>query len=398
MRIYAAAKPLCDLLFVCDLDRPHVAQAYEQLKTLGSTLDITGMSESEVCDAVAAFNPAGVLTLSEHQIALASAIAARCCLPFHDRQTAVNLTDKLRQREALAAAGMPTPRCVSVSTPAQIESAALKVGMPAVVKPRGGAGSVDTCSVRSVEECVNVLTEFLNSAAEEASEFVVEELLIGDPSAAGSQWGDYVSVESITQDGLTQLVGVTGKMPLVEPFREGGYVFPATVSDELISQIIEVEQAALRAIGVTHGVTHTEIKLTPEGPRVIEVNGRHGGYVGDLLQRSAGYDLVRAAIMISLGRAVRVPKIRCRQIAFQYFVSPPFGATRVESIEGIDQLSEIPGVAYMEVLASAGKTVHWRDGTRAYIGIVYGSSSTHEDVLQVIEAVDECLQVTYSFD
>ncbi|MCX5357047.1 ATP-grasp domain-containing protein [Streptomyces mirabilis] len=397
VRIYSSAKPLCNLLFVCDRSSPHVAEAFDKLESLAPVVDITGMALAEACDAVAAHDPAGVLTLSEHQIVLTAAIAQRCRLPFHDPQTSENLTDKLRQRQAMAAAGVQTTRCVAVKTPAEAAAAALEVGLPAVVKPRGGAGSVDTCRVDTAEQCAQAVSQFLTSSANRGStEFVVEELLVGDPSAAGDRWGDYVSVESITHNGHTQLVCVTGRLPLVEPFREGGYVLPATVSDKLATQIVETEQAALRAIGVRHGVTHTEVKLTPEGPRVIEVNGRHGGYVGDLLQRAAGYDLVRAAIILALGKTVRVPRIRCRQVAYQYFIAPPVGAQRLLSIEGVEELSEVPGVAYMEVLAEPGQKVHWRDGTRAYVGIVYGSAANHDSVLQALAGIDTRLQVDYA--
>lgn len=398
VRIYASAKPLCDLLFVCDRSRPHVAEAISRIESLARIVDITGMNSAEACDAVAAHAPSGVLTLSEHQIVLAAAIAEHCGLTFHDPETSRILTDKLLQREAMAAAGVQATRCVGVRTPQEAAAAALQVGLPAVVKPRSGAGSVNTCRVDTADQCAKIVTEFLASSRNsDDCEFVVEELLLGDPSAAGEGWGDYVSVESVTQNGHTQLVCITGKLPLVEPFREAGCVLPATVSGALAEQIEEIERAALRAIGVRDGVTHTEIKLTPQGPRVIEVNGRHGGYVGDLLQRGAGYDLVRAAIMLALNRTVRVPRIRCRQVVYQYFIEPPVDAQRLVSIQGMDELEQVPGVAYMEVLAEPGRNVHWSEGTRAYVGIVYGSASDHDGVKDAVKAIDDRLKIKYTY-
>ncbi|MET8524743.1 ATP-grasp domain-containing protein [Micromonospora sp. NPDC005172] len=397
VKIHFSARLMCDLLFLCDRSRPHVAKVIDAIKEFAHVLDITGMSAAKICEVVASRMPAGVLTFSEHQIDLTAAIAERCGLPFHDRQTSERLTDKLSQRRSMAAAGVETTRCVAVRTPADAVGAAREVGLPAVVKPRGGAGSVATCRVDTVEQCVQVVTEFLaDSARRGGSEFVVEELLVGDPSAAGSGWGDYVSVESVTHNGSTQPVCVTGRLPLVEPFREGGFVLPATISSTLARAVIETEQAALRALGVQHGVTHTEIKLTRAGPRVIEVNGRLGGYVGDLLQRSAGYDLVRAAITLALGRQVRVPPIRFRQVAYSYFVAPPVGARRLLSIEGLEQTTAVPGVSYVDVVAEPGQRVDWRDGTLAYVGVVSGGAPTHEDVLAGINEVAERLQVSYA--
>ncbi|MFF0879794.1 ATP-grasp domain-containing protein [Micromonospora aurantiaca (nom. illeg.)] len=359
-------------------------------------LDVTGMTTAEVCDVVAEQQPAGVLTFSEYQIVQAAAIAERCSLPFHDVRTGATLTDKLRQRQVMAEAGVQTTRSVVVRDSVEARAAALEVGLPAVVKPRYGAGSVDTCRVDSADQCMQVVTEFLaNSTNRGGREFVVEELLVGDPTAAGERWGDYVSVESVVHDGHIQNVCVTGKLPLAEPFRESGTVLPATISDELAQAVIETEQAALRALGVRHGVTHTEVKLTPNGPRVIEVNGRVGAGVMDLLQRYAGYDLVRVAITLALGRPVRVPPIRLRQVAFEYLIAPPIDARRLLSIEGVEEVSEVPGVGYVEVFGEPGQRINWREGSMAYLGIIYGGAPSHDGVLAAFAEIEARLQIKY---
>jgi hypothetical protein len=56
------------------------------------------------------------------------------------------------------------------------------------------------------------------------------------------------------------------------------------------------------ALGFTDGATHTELKLTPAGPRLIEVNGRLGGdlipYLG---LRATGIDPGLAAAAVACG-------------------------------------------------------------------------------------------------
>jgi len=56
----------------------------------------------------------------------------------------------------------------------------------------------------------------------------------------------------------------------------------------------DLATAATKALRVRTGFLHTEIKVTPSGPRVIEVNGRLGGGLPNLLQQAAGFDLLRA--------------------------------------------------------------------------------------------------------
>ena len=44
----------------------------------------------------------------------------------------------------------------------------------------------------------------------------------------------------------------------------------------------------IEALGVSTGCLHTEVKFTPDGPEIIEVNGRVGGGVPEMLERAAG--------------------------------------------------------------------------------------------------------------
>ena len=124
---------------------------------------------------------------------------------------------------------------------------------------------------------------------------------------AGAGWGDYVSVESVTSHGHTRHIEITGKFPLAPPLRETGYVVPATLDAATRRSVLDRTTSALAALDVRHGASHVELKLTPAGPHIIEVNGRVGGYVADLVRRSRGYDLVRAALQAALGRPCDEP-------------------------------------------------------------------------------------------
>ena len=67
--------------------------------------------------------------------------------------------------------------------------------------------------------------------------------------------------------------------------------------------MLDLATAALRALGVRTGGFHTEIKLTPDGPRVIEVNGRLGGGVPEMLLQASGESLMRLSMRVALGEA-----------------------------------------------------------------------------------------------
>ena len=52
----------------------------------------------------------------------------------------------------MQAAGLPTPRNMSVATPADLQEAARRVGFPAVLKPTSGAASLGVVKVDSLDD------------------------------------------------------------------------------------------------------------------------------------------------------------------------------------------------------------------------------------------------------
>lgn len=79
---------------------------------------------------------------------------------------------------------------------------------------------------------------------------------------------------------------VTGKFALAPPLRERGAFMPATLSEAETKAVAALAASAVLALGIRYGASHTEVKLTPDGPRVIEVNGRVGGLSNTLASRS----------------------------------------------------------------------------------------------------------------
>ncbi|MET0416200.1 MAG: phosphoribosylglycinamide synthetase, partial [Actinoplanes sp.] len=111
-----------------------------------------------------------------------------------------------------------------------------------------------------------------------------------------------------------------------------------TAGDPLLydERLLEVVQSAHTALGFEHGVTHTEVRLTAQGPRIVEVNGRLGGdmitYVGLL---ATGIDLAVAAGRLAVDEAPDLtPSRRCTAAVRFYY--PPHDMV-------LDELSLDPG-------------------------------------------------------
>lgn len=292
----------------------------------------------------------GVITFSERMLRPGSELAAELGHRFHDRETVLRLTDKNEQRRALAASAATAATAVRscrVSAASEVDAALAVVGLPAVLKPTVGEGSRDTHAITYAEQARAILAG-LASATGPVS-FQLEQLLVGRPSRP---FGDYVSVESLTVDGRPRHLAVTGKFALAPPFREPGQFWPAPldpVDDELVRSLTS---SALAALGVVDGLTHTEIKLTPDGPRIIEVNGRIGGFISDLAHRCLGRDLIELAALVAMGEPLDgPPEVGPHPVYYQYSNLAPPDAVGLRQVEGLPQVRRTPGVtAYRQLV------------------------------------------------
>ena len=87
---------------------------------------------------------------------------------------------------------------------------------------------------------------------------------------------------------------------------------------------------AITALGIRTGCLHTEIKVTDDGPRVIEVNGRIGGFVAPVLAlASSGTDFFQISQRVALGEhVVFADVLPTPHVGYVTVGQPPIGAHR----------------------------------------------------------------------
>jgi len=263
-----------ELVWVVDAPESGDARTLRLLRKLGPVVDVTGRDPDGAATLVADEGVDGIVSFCEGTIGAAAALAARLGLPFHTPGVAADVVDKLRQRERFRAAGIPQPDfwpAPAGAPPAEVEALAGRVTYPAVVKPTGRSGSRGVRRVDSPGELRDLL-----AGPDGATDHVVEEYL-SDDAPPGRRYASYVSVESVVSHGRVSHAAVTGRFPLAEPFRESGNFIPAIVEPCLESSVLTMAEDAVRSLGITDSVVHTEVKLTPDGPRLVEVNGRLAG-------------------------------------------------------------------------------------------------------------------------
>lgn len=254
----------------------------------------------------------GIATIDEFAGGFAARIAADLRLPFHSIEAADRARDKHRAREACVGAGIEGPRFARIESAAQIEHAAAVVGFPAVLKPVSGVGSVQTYRVETMDDLVrrhDTITAQVRSARARPHQALGSDrdwfdlMWSGQPHLTLESWieGRKYDVDLLLESGRLIYAHATDDL---QPFglRDVRRLAPSGLATDAEAELIDHAAACVRAIGFRRGAFNVEVKRTAQGPRMIEVNGRMGGYsTTDIHKEVWGVDLIEAWLRICLG-------------------------------------------------------------------------------------------------
>lgn len=394
MNLRQAARGLCRLLFVVDLSDPVLGPLAPLFYRLGVVVDTTGLDSESIARQMAEYAPAGIMTLAEEQLLLTARLAALLHLPFFDPETAANLHDKFHQRLALSAAGVPGPLFWAARhdmTAEELNEFAGDVDYPAVLKPRRGTGSRQTLLLNGRVDLVRAL-----EGSPEPGGFLVEQYLPGVAEDGHGGRSDCVAVESIVQGGEIAHLALTGRFHMAAPFRGAGSFLPSDLDAELTDAVFTATETAVKALGIQHGALNTDLKLTPDGPVVVEVNGRVGGNVPELFELAGGPPLMTAAMRLALSLQTEFDSpVEFARLAYYLWEQPPTTAHRLLQVRGLDEVRALPGVDSVTLNRRPGDQVDWREGSWGHIFAVWGVAATAAELDAVRRHVARLVAVEY---
>lgn len=349
-------------------------------------------ASGEVLDALDSRSVDGVLTGSEFCLMMTAQIAKARGLRHASPDVVARVRDKYAQRAALQAAGVPCPAFARIAGPDDLEPAMAAVPFPAVIKPDRGAGGFDTYQVESGEDLRRVYAASYDNEKDlgfyGVPEFILEELLVGVRWMDDPRWGDYASVETFIRDGEPHHFCITDRTPLARPFRETGVILPTSLPANRVAELNACATDAIRALGIDHGATHTEMKFTVEGPRIIEVNARLGGHLGYIFQDATDCDIVVELGRLALGE---MPKTTFdyKRFSSWFFITPPQTDAPVRAY-GLDRIADLPNVRALTL--SNAETFDWHQGEAGDAGMVTAAAARAGDLLRTREQILETVR------
>ena len=332
-------------------------------------------SVAGVRDALASLGPAtvsGLFTICDYNLPIVATVCDQLGLPGVAPQAATLARNKHQCRGACARAGVRVPRFVHVTEPASLAAAIDYVGLPCIVKPMTESASVDvrlcgTWAQAQAHFSYIAGNRFDSRGQDRPLGALVEEYALGYE----------VSVESVTVDGVVHIIGVTDKALAGFPyFVETGDTFPSLLPESVVAACGTAAEQALTAIGHDFGSAHTELRVTSDGPVLIEINSRVGGdEITDLVRHATGVDLLVQAVSAAQGGKPDYTMTKeLAGAASRYLVSQAAGTVR--AVNGTDLAARLPGVTEVDIKVHPGDPVAPPRSNHQILGHVVATGQT----------------------
>ncbi|UVK50444.1 acetyl-CoA carboxylase biotin carboxylase subunit family protein [Mesorhizobium sp. AR02] len=326
----------------------------------------------------ATYGIAGITSATESFYATVGKLCRHFDLPGPNPASIERCCDKFTQRQLLAEAGIAIPAyCLAVNA-ADVESCAAEIGLPVVLKPAVGIGSIGVRLCHNVDELIKHTAYLLGGKhiwRSSSPRILVEEFIQGPYYAADIMGNEVIGIGA----------GDFGPPPHFV-FRQ--FTYPALLTDEEHNRIADVSSSCLRTLGLGWGPTNIEFRCTRGGPVVIEVNPRMAGTPDPQLVRLAyGVDLITEHIKLVIGDPWDLCRRHSHTAAARFLVADRDGT--LDWIGGDSRAAAIPGVAEVELYVKPKTPVVRKGDYRDWIGHVIVASASHAQTQATLQrAVD----------
>jgi biotin carboxylase len=318
---------------------------------------------------------AAIVAADDETVVLAARAAHALGLSHNDAAAAAATRDKLQMRQRFAAAGLRVPRFQRLPLSSNPEVVAADIPYPCVVKPlalsgsRGVLRADDPASfIRAVHRVARLLeAPETRAEAGQADAILVEDFLPGFE----------VAVEGLLDRGRLRLLALFDKPdPLDGPiFEETLFITPSRLAPP-IQQAIEAETAAgCRALGLTEGPVHAELRVADGQPWLIEVAARTiGGLCSRVLRFGTGVSLEEIVLRHALRKPD--PDLLRERCAAGVMMIPTPGAGVLGEAFGLDRARQVPGVEEVTLTMHRGTRLVPLPEGRGYLGFIFARAQT----------------------
>lgn len=324
----------------------------------------------------------GVLTTYENYIVATAWIAEYLGLPGLPVAVAEACTDKYLMRSRFADAPEKiSPAFAEVTDEEQLIAFASQHGFPLILKPANLAKSLLVTKNHDVDELIanyRKSTELLQStykkyASSRTPKLIVEEFMEGSVHSVDA---------FVTSDGTPHI------LEHVVDYETGydiGYddnfhysrIIPSALTSEDQAALRHCAEIGIRALGMKSSPAHVEIIMTKDGPRIVEIGARNGGYRERMHKLANGIDITANALALARDLPITIAATKNEYVGvFELFPKTP------GVFMGIDhqqELESLPSLNYLSIKATPGQFVGKAgDGYKMVAVVILASKDSRE--------------------
>jgi biotin carboxylase len=287
--------------------------------------------------------------------------------------------NKHLMRETLQQAGVRVPKFWQFTLDEDSREVAAKVEYPCVVKPvflstsrgvmRADNAEALVGAIRRLENILQ-LPHIAKKGGAAKRDILVEAFVPGFE----------VAVEGLLTDGEFTVLAIFDKPdPLDGPFfEETIYVTPSRLAEGVQTDIIETTRAATRAMGLTKGAIHAELRVNREGAWVIEVAARA---IGGLCSRTLRFgdeklSLEELILRQAIGEDVSHLERERQAAAVMMIPIPRAGVLR--EIFGIEAARQVAHIEDVIITAHLTQSLLPPPEGASYLGFIFSCAETPE--------------------
>lgn len=288
------AKEMGLFVITTDFDPNAPGFKYSDVSEVVSTVDL-----EKNLNVAKKYKIDGVLTTSDLPVNTVAYICEKLSLNGLSIESAKVSTNKYLLRKVLKKNGLKTPNFAIVYDKNELKSIINNFKFPIVMKPIDSSASRGVVKVFSEEELYKEYDESIKYS--KSKKVILEEFIDGN---------EY-SVECLIQNGNINIIAITEKTVTGEPyFVEIRHVIPANLEQGKIDEVNKLVNDVVNIIGLDNSAAHIELKISSEGPTIIEVGARLGGdYItSDLVPLATGTNMLENIIKISISENINIEK------------------------------------------------------------------------------------------
>lgn len=304
--------------------------------------------------------PDAIMAVYENYILPMAYVGEELGLPTIPVEAAEACTDKQLMREAFAKSPKPiSPEFDDAMSWEKVETFANNHEFPLILKPANLSKSLLVTKSVNMDELKKnwertmdqIDAVYQKYAPDRKPKIIIEEFLEGSVHSVDAfvdSDGDVHVIDGIVDYQTGYDIGYDDNFHYSR-------LLPSRLQGQDKKDFMECAELGCKMLGMKNSAAHIEIIMTKNGPRLVEIGARNGGYRERMYRLANGIDITANALALAFGKAPNIEPRKHEPVAvLELFPKEPGTFLGIKNIEA---LKKLPSLEYLSVKHEPGEFI-----------------------------------------